>query len=209
MPFFLNPCCKTDRFRWTADKFWFGGIVSSLVGCIKADQALISQIAACSLYCCSTVLSKALLCYCSGAHFVAAQLFCKRLYSTSLVLLTAITSTCSANLNLATYPVLLSSTFLTLLTQSYSTVVCYPFTRFCSLPLHLLGSTLLLYAHFFYSHLNSFWLCYFTLVWCYYASVVAIAQNKETWRSSVLRWLRNFCMINNLSLVLLTFTNSI
>ena len=113
--FFLNSCCKTDRFCWTADKFWFGGIVSSLVGCIKADQALISQIAACSLYCCSTVLSKALLCYCSGAHFVAAQLFCKRLYSTSLVLLTATISTCSANLNLATCPVLLSSTYSPLL----------------------------------------------------------------------------------------------
>ena len=92
-PFFLSPCCKTDRFCWTADKFWFGGIVSSLVGCIKADQRLISQIAACSLHCCSTILYSA----------------------TSLVLLTAITSTRSTHLNLATCLVLLSSTYSLLL----------------------------------------------------------------------------------------------
>ena len=91
-PFFLSPCCKTDRFCWTADKFWFGGIVSSLVGCIKADQTLISQIAACStilstllhhrlllnyslkestllllwcsIYCCSTISKSTLLHWC-------------------------------------------------------------------------------------------------------------------------------------------------
>ena len=91
--------------------------------------------------------------------------------------------------------------------RSYFTVVCFP---------------LLVSAHFHSLRLNSALVCSFLLFssQLYFAlllhtsqvlnaSVFAIAQNKETRRSSVPRWLRNFCMINNLSLVLLTFTNSI
>ena len=169
-PFFLSPCCKTDRFCWTADKFWFGGIVSSLVGCIKADQTLISQIAACStilstllhhrlllnyslkestllllwcsIYCCSLFLK--VLCYTGAAH-------CYHFYSLNTPQL--------GNLPCASQFYILSpaqscsklwsaSLYLFLLTSTRSA---------------LLNSALVMSAHFFYSRLNSTLLCYFTL----------------------------------------------
>ena len=135
------------------------------------------------------------------AHFIAAQLFSTLLLLWCCLLLSLLLAQHTSIWQLALC-------FSVLLLLKATPLWSASLTRFCSLRLALLGSTLLLSAHFFYSRLNSPLLCYFTLL-VLNASVVAIAQNKETWRSSVLRWLRNFCMINDLSLLLLTFTNII
>ena len=83
--FFSSLCCKTDRFRWSTDKFWFGGIVRQAAwpGASKLIRRLFHRLlpahfiaaqlfsnrlySATSLLCCSTILYKALLCYYSAA----------------------------------------------------------------------------------------------------------------------------------------------
>ena len=176
------------------------------MGCIKADQALISQIA---------------------AHFVAAQLFSQRLYSATALVLTLLLLNYSVKgSTLLLWCCSLLPLLLAQQTSIWQLALCFsvPHTLPCSKLLHcgLLPFTRFCFTSTCSTLLNSALVCSFLLFsfQLYFAlllhtslvlnaSVVAIAQNKETWRSSVLRWLRNFCMINNLSLVLLTFTNSI
>ena len=166
-PFFLSPCCKTDRFCWTADKFWFGGIVSSLVGCIKADQTLISQIAACSTIL-STLLHHRLLLNYSLKESTLLLLWCS-IYCCSTISKSTLLHWCCSLLSL----LLAQHTSIGQPTGCFSVLHTLPCSKLWSASLYLflltstrsalLNSALVMSAHFFYSRLNSTLLCYFTL----------------------------------------------